>query len=154
MFSRPTQHALRALAFLAQQPPGKLAGAREIAAAGQIPPPFLWKILRTLARRRLLRSFKGMRGGYELARPARRIPLEKILRAMGEKEILQHCVLGLPRCRPKQPCPLHSAKDKLHTALSQATLLDLANTFTPSGARKPFLRRPTSAGSGRRRATR
>lgn len=136
MFSRPTQHALRALAFLAQQPPGRLAGAQEIAASGRIPPPFLWKILRTLVCKKLLRSFKGMRGGYELARPARRITLENVLRVMGEKEASRRCLLGLPRCRPDKPCPLHPARDRLDVALRRCTLSDIADVLASASAMK------------------
>ena len=57
MISRPAAYAIRAMTFLAAQPPGKLAGAKEIAAAEHIPIPFLWKILGILAQRRLIRSF-------------------------------------------------------------------------------------------------
>lgn len=61
------------MAYLAVQKGGKLSGAREISEAEQIPMPFLWKILRLLTQRRLIRSFKGVRGGYELARPAEKV---------------------------------------------------------------------------------
>ena len=70
MFSRSAGYAVQALAYLAGQPSGKLTGAREIATATHIPMPFLWKILRNLSRTKLVRSFKGVRGGYELARSA------------------------------------------------------------------------------------
>ncbi|MCI0626445.1 MAG: Rrf2 family transcriptional regulator, partial [Acidobacteria bacterium] len=67
LFSRTAEYAIRAMAFLALQKPGKLTGAREISEAERIPIPFLWKILQLLTRRKLVRSFKGIRGGYELA---------------------------------------------------------------------------------------
>jgi len=70
LLSRSSEYAVRAMTFLAMQPSGKLTGAKEIAEAENIPIPFLWKILQNLARRRLIRSFKGLRGGYELAMPA------------------------------------------------------------------------------------
>lgn len=64
--------AVAALIDRAGQPSGKLTGAREIATAGQIPMPFLWKILRHLdpntwlgpPRRRLSRPTPG--GGKNL----------------------------------------------------------------------------------------
>lgn len=86
IFSRTVDYAIRAMTFLAAQQAGKLTGAREISQAEGIPMPFLWKVLQRLARERLVRSFKGSRGGYELARLADQITLQAILDAVdGEK---------------------------------------------------------------------
>ena len=69
------------MTFLAMLPPGRLAGAREISMAEQIPMQFLWKILQTLARRKLIRSFRGLHGGYELARPSDTIKISMLVAA-------------------------------------------------------------------------
>ncbi len=130
MFSRAAEYAIRAMTFLATQPSGKLSGAREIAQAEKIPIPFLWKILHNLARRKLIRSFKGLHGGYELASPAGKIRLEDIVHAMDNGDVVEGCVLGLAQCNEVNPCPLHhSWKDvraKLTDMLQQTTLADLA----------------------------
>ncbi len=130
MFSRAAEYAIRAMTFLATQPSGKLSGAREIAQAEKIPIPFLWKILHNLARRKLIRSFKGLHGGYELASPAGKIHLEDIVEAMDNGDVVEACVLGLAQCNDVNPCPLHhSWKDvrvKLTDMLQQTTLADLA----------------------------
>lgn len=130
MFSRAAEYAIRAMTFLALQPSGKLSGAREIARAEQVPMPFLWKILQNLARRRLIRSFKGVHGGYELAAPARRVSVEDIVRAMDNGDVAQGCVLGLAECSEKNPCPLHDSwkdiRGRLTEMMQQTTLADLA----------------------------
>jgi Rrf2 family protein len=130
MFSRSAQYAIRALTFLAAQTPGKLTGAREIAEMEGIPMPFLWKILQKLAAKRLVRSFRGVRGGYELAKPAKSITVERILKEMGEIESLDRCLLGFPQCRRKAPCPLHAIwRDHLNglsEVLRKTTLADLS----------------------------
>ncbi len=130
LFSRPAEYAIRAMTFLARQPAGKLAGARQIAQAEQIPRPFLWKILRDLTRRKLIRSFKGLRGGYELARPPQQITLAAILAATGDGDLLADCVLGLPQCGEENPCPLHDTwkpiRRWLVAMLEQNNLADLA----------------------------
>ena len=56
MFSRSAGYSIQALTYLAGQPSGKLTGTREIATASRIPMPYLWKILRNLSQKRLLRS--------------------------------------------------------------------------------------------------
>lgn len=129
MFSRATEYAIRALGFLALQPPGKLSGAREIAEAEELPIPFLWKLLRILSRRGLIRSFKGAGGGYELARPAGQIRLERIVFAIETVPAFEQCVLGLEQCNDAHPCSLHQFwkkhKTVMRALLKQKTLADL-----------------------------
>lgn len=140
MFSRATEYAIRALTFLARQPPGKLTGAREISEAEQIPMPFLWKILQNLTRRKLVRSYKGLRGGYELARPAEEIRLDVILMATDGAVVTENCVLGLPECNEQNPCPLHNSwkaiRSKLTVMFEQTTLADLARATKRRKRRK------------------
>lgn len=130
LFSRSAEYAIRAMTFLAGQPAGKLAGAREISQAEKVPMPFLWKILHNLARRKLIRSFKGQRGGYELAFPAEKIRLQEIVDATDGVGGFEGCVLGLPQCGEENPCPLHDSwkeiKEKLIAMLEEKTLADLA----------------------------
>jgi Rrf2 family protein len=118
------------MVFLANQPAGRVTGAREVSEAEQIPGAFLWKILQNLTRRKLIRSFKGVHGGYELARPAAEITLEDIVEATDGQEVVVGCVLGLAECNEENPCPLHNSwkdvKTKLTEMLEQTTLADLA----------------------------
>lgn len=130
MFSRSAEYAIRAMTFLASQPAGKLAGAREISQAEEIPMPFLWKILQNLAHRKLVRSFKGAGGGYMLARPAYEICLQDVLQATEDNSLTEGCVLGLAVCSEEKPCPMHSAwkeiREKLRATVSETTFADLA----------------------------
>lgn len=130
IFSRADEYAIRALTFLAMQPAGRLVGAREIAEAEKIPMQFLWKILQSLAKRRLIRSFKGLRGGYELALPAQEMTLDRVLHANGGTNRFGHCILGLPQCSDDNACPLHESwrglRSGLVEMLEKSTLADLA----------------------------
>ena len=133
MISRPAAYAIRAMTFLAALPPGKLAGAKEIATAEHIPIPFLWKILGILAQRRLIRSFKGLHGGYELARPAEQITLQDIVGAAENTEsgqTVSECVLGLAQCSDQNACPLHdkwkAIRTQIDAMLREQTLADLS----------------------------
>jgi Rrf2 family protein len=128
-FSRSSGYAIHALTYLAEQPPGRLTGAREIAAA-QIPRPFLWKILRNLSRKKLLRSFKGVRGGYELARAPGKIPIAQILEATQSDAPLQTAYSGRVPCDEQNPCPLHqlweNPKRQIELFTKRTTLADIA----------------------------
>jgi Rrf2 family protein len=127
------------MTFLAALPAGKLAGAREISQAENIPIQFLWKILQILSRRRLIRSFKGLRGGYQLAYPAGQVTVAMVLEANGGAARLQNCVLGLPQCSDEHACPLHDKWKHLRAGVNEmldhSTLADLASV-----ARQPLNR--------------
>lgn len=75
-----SEYALLALVYLARQDPDKVVSADCIARAKEIPPKFLEQILLTLKRARYLRSTKGQRGGYQLAKSARDVTLAEIVR--------------------------------------------------------------------------
>jgi Rrf2 family iron-sulfur cluster assembly transcriptional regulator len=128
------------MVFLATQPSGKLSGAREISAAEQIPGPFLWKILQNLTRQKLIRSFKGVRGGYELARPAASTTVEDIVVATDGAGALEGCVLGLSECSEENPCPLHDpwkdVRTRLDEMMEKTTLADLAEVARKRSAAK------------------
>ncbi len=130
VFDRTTEYALRAMTFLAMQPAGKLAGARAISEAEHIPMPFLWKILHTLTRQKLIRSFKGIHGGYELARPSSEITLHSVVFATDGTDFTGQCVLGLPKCGEENACPLHDTwkeiRGRMTDMLERTTLADLA----------------------------
>ena len=152
MLPRSAGYALLALAYLAAQPSGKLAGAREIATSTGIPVPFLWKILRHLRGRKLIRSFKGVHGGYELARAPNKITVVEVVMATQENNPATRCVLGLLDCDKAHPCLLHSTwkgiRERIQNALEKTTVADLV-----LGARVP---RPAkrSRGSALRGRTR
>jgi Rrf2 family protein len=142
MLSRATAYALKALAYLAAQPPGKLAGAREIARSTGAPMPFLWKVLRNLRHRKLIRSAKGVHGGYELACPANRISVLDVIELTQRDNPTTRCVLGRGDCAAASPCILHDAwtplREKMLSTLEQTMVADLA----PKPKPRRFAKRP------------
>jgi len=139
MFARSSGYAVKALTHLAGQPSGKLVGAREMATTLDIPMPFLWKILRRLGQKKLVRSFKGVRGGYQLARPAETIYVREILMARQDNHV-GRCILGLAQCDDQAPCPLHShwkdLRAEIEHTLETTTIADLAGNAKQSRRRR------------------
>ena len=150
MFSRSSGYAIQALTYLASQPSGRLVGAREIATSLDIPMPFLWKILRKLSQMKLLRSFKGVHGGYELARPASSIRMTEILQ-IGHDNGTGQCVLGLTLCNDAQPCPLHAhwkdIREQIEKRIKSTRLSDLARNSS-AGPGKRVKRAAAAATAG------
>jgi len=113
IFSKATGYGIRALVYLARQPRHQLCGLEEIAGHEQIPPIFLRKVLGELRRHRLIRSVKGIHGGYELARTAQSITLWEVVRLLDTDPELDLCILGRGICTPETACPLHDDWRKL-----------------------------------------
>ncbi len=107
LFSRPCTYAVRALAFLATQPKGTIVGTREIAEKEGIPQAFLGKVLLLLCRERLVKSHRGIGGGYELAVPPHEISLLAIVRSI-DGDPIKNCVLEDRECSASRQCLLHS----------------------------------------------
>jgi Rrf2 family transcriptional regulator, iron-sulfur cluster assembly transcription factor len=132
MLSRPCTYAIRALTYLATQPPGKLCGSREISDHEEIPNSFLCKILLELRRKRLLRSYKGIGGGYELALPPDKINLLMIVRCIEGELAFTECILADEQCSSRGQCTLHDSwmelRNQLVHFLESQTLSDLVRT--------------------------
>jgi Rrf2 family protein len=137
MFSRSSGYAIQALTYLAAQPSGRLVGAREVATNLKIPMPFLWKILRNLSEKKLVRSFKGVHGGYELARPAAAIHVQEVLAAGHDGHLSGDCVLGLAQCNDREPCPMHTywkgVREQIEATIKTTTLGDMAREMKRTG---------------------
>lgn len=80
--SRKAQHALRAIVALARKPDSATVSIDELSTLAGIPSKFLEQILLTLKRAGLLRSRRGVGGGYQLGRPPHALTLRDILTAV------------------------------------------------------------------------
>jgi len=81
-----TDYALISLAYLAGRE-GRLASARQIASAADLPLPLLMQILKTLHQHGILRSTRGVKGGYCLAPKAETLSLLALIRIVdGEQD--------------------------------------------------------------------
>ena len=78
--SHRSEYALLALVHLARHEGEEFLTVQAIAEAQAIPSKFLEQILLTLKRAHYVRSHKGQRGGYLLARPSRKITLAEVIR--------------------------------------------------------------------------
>lgn len=75
-----SEYALLALVYLARHESEGYIPVQAIASAQKIPPKFLEHILLTLKLARYVKSLRGKRGGYCLARRPKRITLAEVIR--------------------------------------------------------------------------
>jgi Rrf2 family protein len=117
ILSKTTSYGIRALAYIASQPEPRLLGLQEIAAHEDIPPAYLRKILGELRRHRLLRSVKGIHGGYELGRSAEEITLWEVFKVLEPDPYMDTCILGNKACTPDSACAFHDDWQKVRKEL-------------------------------------
>src|SRR5690606_23556687 len=107
-----------------------------------IPRSFLAKIFQDLVRAGVLRSQRGARGGFLLARPADQITILEIIEAIDGKIALQRCLSEVPNCERMEGCALcglfEQAQDRLKEVFAQTTLADLARRQRGISARSPI----------------
>jgi Rrf2 family protein len=80
--SAKVDYAIRATIELAAAEPGQPVKGDRIAQAQEIPPKFLENILTDLRQAGLVRSQRGVEGGYWLAKPAAEITVADVIRAV------------------------------------------------------------------------
>ena len=128
--SKKTDYALIALKDLASSPTATSCSAREIAARYDIPVELMAKVLQRLARRGLLESHQGTRGGYKLSRPADRISVADVIQAIDGPVLVTACSDEDETCEQYSKCnvrdPLWRLKDRIVQALVSFTLQELA----------------------------
>lgn len=82
MLTKKGKYGLKALAYLADVPEGRLAFVNDVAVAENIPKKFLDAILGELRNAGFVHSRKGKAGGYCLARPADEIKIGHVVRVL------------------------------------------------------------------------
>ena len=80
--SRSIGYALLAVGYIAQHQKEGIILSQSIAKEYKIPLEYLLKILQQLVRANVLRSKRGPRGGFSLAKPTRRITMLQIIEAV------------------------------------------------------------------------
>lgn len=104
--TRAADYAVRAMMHLGSLPEGGVALKDDIAHAQHIPPSFTAKILRQLVKAGLLRSARGVNGGFGLAREASKINLLEIVEGIEGPLHLNECTPDPEHCTLSHDCPV------------------------------------------------
>ncbi|MCA9068183.1 MAG: Rrf2 family transcriptional regulator [Planctomycetaceae bacterium] len=130
MISKTGKYGIRAMLVLARLPADEYAGTPQIAELASIPPSYLRKLFQTLAKSGLVKSQRGIAGGFRLARDANLITVYDILAALEPIDRWSECFLDNTECSEDQACSIHSHWKAVQEAylkmLRQSTLSELA----------------------------
>jgi FeS assembly SUF system regulator len=149
--SRLTDYATVLLAAMADEPQ-RVQTAAALAAQTHIAAPTVSKLLKQLQRAGLVSSTRGLRGGYQLARPASQISAAAILDALEGPVALTDCSAGHGQCGIEDTCRVGRVWQRLNLAIRRAlydvSLAQLAGLDAPP-ARLPALEREMKAAGAR-----
>ena len=134
--TKQADYAIVLLTQLAGAPKRQL-NASEIAAQTELPQPIVSKILKLLARRGLLVSHRGAKGGYRLARTAEEISVAEIIEAVEGPIAITECVDEIPgECAQEPICPVRSNWQRINGAvrhaLEEITLQEMTHPVSPT----------------------
>ncbi len=110
MISNSSKYALKAVLYLGlNSNENNKIMAKEIAGPVNAPLPYISKLLQELARKGLISSQKGPKGGFYLSEENRKKNLMDVVSTIDGELRIHTCVLDLERCNHERPCPLHDA---------------------------------------------
>lgn len=131
MLSNASKYAINAILYLATESSvDRKLGAKEVATAINIPTPFLAKLLQDMARKNVISSTKGPKGGFYLTHENTQQKLITVIAHIDGLGKFEECVLGLEGCSNDKPCPIHFSiqpfKNKLFNELNTNSIASFA----------------------------
>jgi Rrf2 family protein len=152
--TKKTDYSILALSYMAQRP-NTVCTAREIAEQYHVPSALLMNVLKVLCQGELVRSLRGAKGGYCLARPADSITLADIIMTIEGPVRFVQCAAkpaeGKDACRMMGTCPVSRPVRKVHNQLNdflkQVTLAQIAFDEDYGGRVAAFATKSKMAGT-------
>lgn len=128
--TRGTDYGARGVIYLAKQPVNAVALVGDIAREEGVPESYLAKIFQDLAKGGILRSHRGAKGGFSLARPADSITLREIIESVEGPIALSRCLAPYESCDRQDTCALYAvlsrAQEQLLSDLGRVTVQEMA----------------------------
>lgn len=123
------------LTFFATRP-DSIYTARDVAQAAGLPLPVVSKVLKLLGKAELLKSQRGIKGGYGLARRPEEITVAAVIRALEGPIALTECSHSNLDCGLVTGCPVrtnwHVINQAIHAALEKITLAQMTRPLHQS----------------------
>lgn len=128
-FTKAEEYGILGVIYLAEKKHREVTPLSEISEAKEIPEKFLAKIFQSLSRSGLVRSHRGVRGGFTLARFPEEITIKEVLEAIQGPYHLLKCVKQSELCDPDKFCALRElltiAENRLVQVFEEHSLADL-----------------------------
>jgi Rrf2 family protein len=127
--TRQTEYAVRGLQELARRNSDKPVQLKAIAQTCGVSEAFLAKIFQMLSQQDIVKSHRGVKGGFSLGRRPAEITLRSIVEVCEGGIALNHCLRHVDPCERRSECQVthawREAQDALLRALDRTRLSDL-----------------------------
>ena len=131
---RLTDYATVVMTCIAAHP-GDVLSTAQIAEEAHLELPTVSKLLKSLGHAGLVESFRGVNGGYRLARPAQAISLADIVEAIEGPLGMTECTLSDGQCEREAQCGVRGSWQRINHVLDNAlrtmSLADMLHPATP-----------------------
>ncbi|UCC45287.1 MAG: Rrf2 family transcriptional regulator [Candidatus Zixiibacteriota bacterium] len=132
-FTKAEEYGVFGVLYLADKDRTTITPLSEISEAQGIPEKFLAKIFQSLSKAGIIRSYRGVRGGFSLSRRPDEISVKEVLETIQGPYHLMRCVEDPKSCVSRQKtngfCALRelvvAAEEQLVSVFERHTLADL-----------------------------
>ena len=129
MISQTAEYALRAVIYLAGQD-----GPRtnvQIAEVTQVPAGYLAKVMQSLGRVRVVKSQRGLNGGFTLVQDPSKLSILAVVNAVDPIQRFAECPLGI-QSHGRRLCPLHHRLDQAAAIVEKAFAGTMVSELLPA----------------------
>jgi Rrf2 family protein len=147
MISQTAEYALRAIVYLADQDAPRTTA--QIAKTTLVPAGYLAKVMQSLSRAGLVKSQRGLNGGFTLANDPQELSILEVVNAVDPIQRFPECPLGIPS-HGRRLCPLHYRLDQAAAMVEKAfgeTMV--SELLAVPRERRPLCRFPVEATTAR-----
>ena len=118
--TQEADYGLRVVLHLCKLGYGEKVGAKEISEKESIPLRFLLKLLRKLVQVDIIRSYRGVNGGYAINKLPGQITLKDVIEAIDGPVSVNRCVIEPNFCNMNKSgvCIVHKAMTKVQKNLN------------------------------------
>lgn len=132
-FTKAEEYGIVGMIHLARQPRGAVVSLSEISKVENIPDKFLAKIFQNLTKSELVKSHRGVRGGFSLSKTPRKITMGEIVRSVQGEEDPMKCILKHRVCDKVAACPIRKAvldaRKQMFVVYNRHSLKELAESY-------------------------
>jgi Rrf2 family protein len=116
--TRQTDYAIRCVLYVSRAK-DRIVMIDEIAREMGIPKTFLAKILQKLTKTGLVKSFRGVQGGFQLAKKRGQISLLDVITAIQGLPAMNRCAVDRKTCQLSSVCAVHPVWLELRKKVEQ-----------------------------------
>lgn len=138
-----TDYAVAVMVQLSREGNGAARSAHQLADRTSIPEPTVAKVLKKLARKKLVESVRGAAGGYRLSQTAEEMSVCDVIEAMDGPIAIVTCAGTHDSCRAEPKCPAKGkwspVNQAIRAALQAVRLSDMARSSSWTYGKIPFI---------------